>query len=169
MKYLTLLMLLFVLLGNHFNVNGQDAKFQALIIYNFTKLLDWPDKSGNFVINVIGNAELTKELKEFTANRKAGGVQEIIVEKVLISELANCQMVYVGSSESNNLDKIIEKIGSNNTLLITEKYGLTDKGAGISFVKKSGAWKFQFSASNIKNQGLKVSSDFKELGIEIRN
>ena len=165
MKYLTILMLLFVLLGNRFNANGQDAKFQALIMYNFTKLLDWPDKSGNFVINVIGNVELAKELKEYTASRKAGGVQEIIVKKVLISELGNCQMIYVGSSESVNLDKIIEIIGSNNTLLVTEKNGLTDKGASISFVKINGTWKFQFNESNIKTQGLKVSSDFKELGI----
>ena len=167
MKYLTLLMVLFVLYGNYFNAKGQDAKFQALIMYNFTKLLDWPDKSDNFVINVIGNAELAKELKEFTVNRRAGGVQEIVVNKVPLSELDKCQMVYVGLSESNNLGKVIEKIGSNNTLLITEKNGLTGKGAGISFIKKNGAWKFQFSESNIKTQGLKVSSDFKELGISM--
>ncbi|MEN8119363.1 MAG: YfiR family protein [Bacteroidota bacterium] len=165
MKYLTILMLLFILFGNRFNANGQDEKFQALIMYNFTKLLDWPDKSGDFVISVIGNVELVKELKEYTADRKAGGVQDIIVKKVLISELGNCQMIYVGSSESSNLNKIIEIMGSNNTLLITEKNGLTDEGASISFVKINGAWKFQFNELNIKTQGLKVSSDFKELGI----
>ena len=165
MKYLTILVLLFVLIGNRFNATAQDAKFQALIMYNFTKLLDWPDKSGDFVINVIGNVDLAKELKEFTANKKAGGVQEIIVKKVLVNELLDCQMIYVGSSESGNLDKIIEIIGGNNTLLVTEKNGLTDKGASISFVKINGNWKYQFSESNIKTQGLKVSSDFKELGI----
>ncbi len=165
MKYLTILVLLFVLLGNSISATGQDAKFQALIMYNFTKLLDWPDKSGDFVINVIGNVDLAKELKEFTANKKAGGVQEIIVKKVMVSELLDCQMIYVGSSESGNLDKIIEIIGGNNTLLVTEKNGLTDKGASISFVKINGNWKYQFSESNIKTQGLKVSSDFKELGI----
>lgn len=167
MKYLALFMLVFILLGNQFNTIGQDAKFQALIMYNFTKLIDWPDKSGNFVITIIGNAELAKELKEFTTNRKVSGIQEITIEKLLVSEITKSQILYVGLAESNNLEKIIEKIGTNNTLLITEKSGLTDKGAGISFVKKSGTWKFQFKESNIKNQGLKVSSDFKGLGISM--
>ena len=89
-------MLLFVLFGNPFRANGQDAKFQALIMYNFTKLLDWPDKSGDFVINIIANENLTKELKDFTTERKVGGLQKIIVNNVLISEIINCQILYVG-------------------------------------------------------------------------
>ncbi len=165
MKSVAFIMLMFILIGNQLNTNGQDAKFQALIIYNFTKLIDWPDKSGSFVITIVGNTELAKELKDFTANRKVGGIQEIAVEKLLVNEINNAQILYVGLTESANLTTIIEKMGSNNTLLITEKSGLTDKGAGISFIKKSGAWKFQFKESNIKNQGLKVSSDFKGLGI----
>ena len=165
MKYLTILVLLFVLTGNRYNASAQDTKFQALIMYNFTKLLDWPDKSGDFVINVIGNVDLAKELKEFTTNKKAGGVQNIIVKKVLINELLDCQILYIGSSESSNLDKIIEITGDNNTLLVTEKNGLTVKGACISFVKINGNWKYQYSELNIKSKGLKVSSDFKELGI----
>jgi len=165
MRKIALLMLLFVLLGNHISISGQNAKFQSLIIYNFTKLLDWPDKSGDFVISVIGNAELAKELKEFTQNRKAGGVQQIVVKKELIDELTDCQIIFVGLQESNNLEKIIERVGNKNILLVTEKNGLTDKGAGVSFVKKNNTWEFQYNETNIKKYGLKVSSDFKVLGI----
>ncbi|RLD76376.1 MAG: hypothetical protein DRJ10_13685 [Bacteroidetes bacterium] len=165
MRKIALVMLLFVVLTSHFNAIGQDAKFQALIMYNFTKLLDWPDKSGDFVINVIDNVELAKELADFTATRKAGGIQNIVVNEILTNELTKCQMVFVGASESDKLDEIIKKTEGNNTLLITEKNGLTEEGAGISFVKKNGAWKFEFNELNIKKQDLKVSSDFKELGI----
>ena len=42
---------------------------------------------------------------------------------------------------------------------------LTPKGAGISFVKIDGTWKFLYKEENIKKKGLKVSLDFKELGI----
>ena len=165
MKKISILTLLLVFLTGYSNVIGQDSKFQALIMYNFTKLLDWPDKSGDFIISVVSNDELAKELTDFTANRKVGGIQNIVVNKVMVNDLTKCQIIFVGVSESSSLNEIIQKASGKNTLLITEKNGLTDQGAGISFVKKNGAWKFQFNEVNIKKQGLKVSSDFKGLGI----
>jgi hypothetical protein len=161
---LTLMTLIIVFLGNQFKTHAQDAKFQALIIYNFTKLLDWPDKSGNFVINVITDNELAKELSSFTSGRKAGGVQDFEIRQADEND-TNCQIIVVSIAESDKLDKIIENINGKNILLITEKNGLTDDGAGISLVKKSGTWKFEYNESNIKAQGIKVSADFKELGI----
>jgi hypothetical protein len=146
-------------------VIGQDAKFQSLIIYNLTKLLDWPDKSGNFTIKIIGNSELVKELKEFTVERKAGGKQDFDIQKVDIGDIGKCQMLFIGASECGNLDQIIKTVGINPILVITEKPDLTLKGAGISFIKLDGAWKFQYKEEIIKKSGIKVSLDFKELGI----
>ena len=158
-------LLVLLLIANLAKVQAQDAKFQALIIYNFTKLIDWPNKSGNFTVKVLGNSELVKELKDFTVDRKAGGKQTFDISKVELNNIDNCQVLFVGTSESENLDQIIEKVGNSPTLVITEKSDLTSKGAGISFIKMEGTWKFQFKEENIKKNGLKVSLDFKELGI----
>jgi hypothetical protein len=149
-----------------YEVRAQDAKFQSLIIYNFTKLLDWPDKSGDFVIEVVGNAELAKELTDFTQSRKVAGVQNIVVKKVLPADVSNAQIVIVGLTESDKLGDIISKVGSRNVLIVTEKKGLTKKGAGISLMKESGTWQFQFNENNIKKYGLKISADFRELGVQ---
>ena len=156
--------LIIFLFANSSKTFAQDTKFQALIIYNFTKLLDWPDKSGNFVINVIANEELVKELSNFTTGRKAGGIQDFEIKKADENN-TDCQMLIVGNTESSKLDEIVASTAGKHILLITEKNGLTDNGAGISFVKKSGTWKFEYNESNIKAQGIKVSADFKELGI----
>jgi len=158
-------LLVLILIANMAKVQAQDAKFQALIIYNFTKLLDWPNKSGNFTVKVLGNPELVKELKDFTVDRKAGGKQPFDISKVELGNIDNCQVLFVGTSECENLAQIIEKVGNSPTLIITEKSDLTSKGAGISFVKMDGTWKFQYKEENIKKNGLKVSLDFKELGI----
>jgi hypothetical protein len=113
----------------------------------------------------LGNSDLAKELKDFTADRKAGGKQVFDIQKVETSNIENCHILFIGTSECGNLDQIISKIGNAPTLIITEKPDLTPKGAGISFVKMEGTWKFQFKEENIKKNGLKVSMDFKELGI----
>jgi hypothetical protein len=149
-----------------YKVQAQDAKFKALIVYNFTKLLDWPDKSGDFVIEVVGNAELAKELADFTQTRKVAGVQNIVVNKVLPENVSNAQIIIVGLTESDKLSDIIAKAGSRNVLIVTEKKGLIKKGAGISLMKENGAWQFQFDENNIKKYGLKISADFRELGVQ---
>lgn len=165
MKRIVLVLGLTFLISNVVKIHAQDAKFQALIIYNFTKLIDWPNKSGNFIVKVLGNSDLTKELKDFTADRKAGGKQPFDIQKVETGNIDDCHILFVGISDCANIEQIIEKIGNNPCLIITEKSDLTPKGAGISFVKIDGTWKFQYKEENIKKKGLKVSLDFKELGI----
>lgn len=164
MSKLTFFAIIIVFFGNQFKIHAQDAKFKALIIYNFTKLLDWPDKTGNFVINVVADEELAKELSIFTSGRKAGGIQDFEVKQAGEND-TDCQILVVGMPESGKLDEIVKSTTGKHILLITEKSGLTDKGAGISFVKKNGTWKFEYNEQNIKHQGIKVSVDFKELGI----
>lgn len=166
MKKLSLIVLLLVFIFGKFNANAQDAKFQALIIYNFTKLLDWPDKTGDFIIEVVGNPELAKELKEFTKSRKVAGMQNIVVNKVLPGAVSNAQIIVVGFNDSDKLENIIARAGNKNTLIVTEKSGLTKKGAGISLKKEKGVWQFQYNEENIKKYGLKISADFRELGVD---
>jgi hypothetical protein len=151
------------------NVNyisfGQDAKFQSLIVYNLTKLLDWPNKNGNFTIRVIGNSELVKELKDFTVERKAGGKQDFDIQKIEKEEINQCNILFVGASECSSFDQIIKTVGAKPILVITEKPDFTSKGAAVCLVKEDGVWKFQYKEDNIKKLGVKVSMDFKELGI----
>ncbi len=118
------------------------------------------------MIEVVGNAELAKELADFTQTRKVAGVQNIVVNKVLPSDVSNAQIVIVGLTESDKLENIIAKAGSRNVLIVTEKKGLTKKGAGISLMKEKGTWQFQFDENNIKKYGLKISADFRELGVQ---
>ena len=152
-------------LSFHNQIFCQDSKFQSLIVYNLTKLLDWPDKSGNFTIRIIGNSDLVKDLKEFTNGRKAGGKQDFDIQKIEVNEINQCNILFVGASECANLDQILKIAGMKPILIITEKPDFVQKGAGISLLKDEDGWKFQFKEENIKRLGIKVSLDFKELGI----
>jgi len=164
MKKISLLLLFIaVLVFKNTHIYAQEAKFKALIIYNFTKLLEWPDKTGDFVIEVVGNPELAKELSDYTKTRKVNGEQNIVVKKVLPADVSNAQIIVVGLANSDKLNDIIEKAGERNTLIVTEKNGLTKKGAGVSLVKNKDVWHFQYNEENIKKYGLKISADFREL------
>ncbi len=161
-KITTIILISFLLLAS--NVFSQDSKFHALMVYNFTKLIDWPDKNGNFSIHILGNSGITKELKDFTEGRKAGGLQNIVVEKVTEESIRKCHILIISSSDNNRLASVLSKIKGQNVLIVTEKAGMTGKGAGIAFFSKGGAWKYQYNEGNITAMGLKMSSDFKQLG-----
>lgn len=165
MKIVSVFFIVFLFLNQSIVIKAQDAKFQALIVYNMTKLIDWPNKTGNFTVKILGNSELVKELKDFTVDRKAGGKQPFEIMKIEAGNYSNCHILFVGSSECGNIDQIASAIGNSPILLITEKPDLTSKGAGVSLIKSEGNWKFQYNEANIKKNGLKVSLDFKELGI----
>jgi hypothetical protein len=50
----------------------QDERLKAIFIYNFTKHISWPSKSGNFVISVPGNNKIITEIEVIAANKTAG-------------------------------------------------------------------------------------------------
>lgn len=48
------------------------ARAQAMFMYNFTKFFDWPqtEKTGDFVMGVLGDRDLASELERATSGKK---------------------------------------------------------------------------------------------------
>jgi len=77
-----------------------------MFIYNFTKYINWPVNSGDFVINVLGNDGITKEI-EYIAAKKMVGNSKISIKKILSpSEIKNCQILFIASSKMDFLSEI---------------------------------------------------------------
>jgi hypothetical protein len=51
-------------------LNAQDEKLKAVFVYNFTRYLDWPQKSGNFVILVLGRSPIYAELADIALKKR---------------------------------------------------------------------------------------------------
>ena len=148
-------------------VKSQDAKFQAMIIYNFTRTLQWPAESqkGDFVINVLGESEIFKEMKSFSSDQTVRGEQKIVVQKVTLETVGKCQILIVTKSKSAELVSAIGKLQGKGTLIISEQNDKMSEGAGISFTKdENGIVKYQYSEKNIKSQAIDISTSFREVG-----
>ena len=144
--------------------NAQDEKLKAIFVYNFTRYLDWPQKSGNFVILVLGRSPIYAELADIALKKKVG-TQTIEVKTIMTAEeITDCQIIYVTSSKSDLLPVIIPKATGKNKLVITEKDGACKNGAGINFINKDGKLSFEISKTNLANFGLVVSSSLFGLG-----
>lgn len=136
-------------------------------MYHFTKYVDWPEakKSGDFVIGVVGNSDIYKELETIAATKKAG-TQTIVIKKISSpSEAASCHIAFISASQSGSLDQYLQSTASKPVLIVTEKNGLAKKGAGINFIIADEKLKFEINKSSVESNSLKVSGDLLKLGI----
>lgn len=147
---------------------GQNEKFKALFMYNFTKYLEWPEayRQGDFIIAVLGESALIEELK-IIAERKKVGFQSIVVQKITsLDQLNKCHIIYIPESKSNQIKDIKSKLSSSSTVIIADNPGAIAKGAGINYVVNGGKQVFEISKTNLEQHNIKVGSDLLSLGIQ---
>jgi hypothetical protein len=158
----TSLLLLFIAKVNYAQVAMDKA--QANFIYNFTKFFDWPqaEKTGDFIIGVVGSKAVAGELEKVTAGKK-NVTQNIVIKHFKSSdEITKCHVIYVGSFKSTALIDIHKKTGLH-CLIISNSLSAIEKGAIIQFITEDDRLKYAFSKQNALNHGLKFHSKISEM------
>jgi hypothetical protein len=162
--------LLFLLTAMTLTLRAQsDLKLQSIYLYNFTRLMAWPDgyQSGDFIITVVGNSDIIKELENIATTRKAGN-QRIIVKQVrTVESIGQSHIVYLPSDESRKISDIVSYLKSNqfNTLLITDSRNATKNGAMVKFTSIENSQKYELNIKNAREAGLVPGHDIVRLAI----
>lgn len=168
MQKLTLLA--FFTMLSSFIVSGQTGQFKALFLYNFAQNISYPEQSINnrFIITVIGDAEVAKELMELSKSRKVGSYPLLIKESKSADNIEDSQIIYLAATRSSQMP-ILESYQRNKpVLLVGNQQGLHAQGAGISFIMVDGKLRFEVCSRNIENHGIKCSSKLSSLGIDVK-
>lgn len=142
---------------------------QAMFIYNFSRLIEWPAnyKSGPFIIGVVGSAQTLSELQSYTTN-KTVGPQKIVVKKFgSPAEIGNCHILFVPFNKTKQLPEITQVIGNKSTLIISEKNGAIDDGSAINFVIIGDKLKFELKPSAAASKSIKMSSKLNEMAYKV--
>jgi hypothetical protein len=161
-------LLLLFSLGAVSATHGQEFNYKvnAMYVYYFTKYVNWPQHTADEIITVgvIGESDVFGELQAIVAKKKTGPL--ILIRKIEPHEAAKYKMVVVSKSSSHLL-KHVEQVTRNlPVLIVSEKQGLTTKGAAIAIYvddEDSFKTKFEISKQNIHSRGLKVSHELMAL------
>jgi YfiR/HmsC-like len=140
-------------------------KAQAMFIYNFSRLVEWPMnyKSGPFVIGVFGGSSVADELETYAQGKKVG-TQDIQIKRFkTVQEITVCHILFIPFARTKQLAEIQTALQGKNTLLITEKNGALNEGSAINFVILADKIKFELQPENITKYGLKYSSKLQEM------
>jgi len=161
----SLLIIVIALIGiGSLKAQDQVDAAKAKFIYNFTKFFDWPqsDRSGDFLIGVLGSNNIYHELSGFTRGKKVI-LQDIKVQKFRKSEeVTDCHLIYISRARTDVIPALKQKFGKN-TLFISDSSEGIDKGAALNFLLIGNKLKFEFAASNARSQGLQFSSRIRDM------
>lgn len=141
----------------------------SMMVYNFIKYVQWPDhaESGEFVIGVVGNADLFTTLNTWYGGKPRGGKTYVIKKFNSAAEVANCHVVFIDKSKSGEFDAVNNKVKGKGTLVITDKAGLGEKGSGINFKNVDNKLKFELNQRALEASNLKVSGALSSMAILI--
>jgi hypothetical protein len=112
------------------------ATLQVVFLYSSIKYLEWPtDELSSFEIQVVGDGEIFDELVKISKSRKVGN-RGIIVRKLnSISEITRYHIVFIISTTTAQLEKLVSAANNFSTLIVTSKDGLIDSGSDLLIVQ----------------------------------
>jgi hypothetical protein len=141
----------------------------SMMVYNFTKYVQWPDHSenGDFVIGVIGNAAVYNTLQSWYGGKPRGNKTYLIKRFNSVKEVTDCHVIFIDNVKSNEFDAVNDKVKGKGTLVITDKNGLGEKGSGINFKKVDNKLKFELNQRVMEVSNLKVSGALSSMAILI--
>ena len=156
-----------LLLSNLASAQEFNYKVNAMYVYYFTKYIDWPSHSDsdNITIGVLGDSPVSDQLRIIIANKKSD-TRTIIIKRIDISEINKCQIIVVSKSKSSSMRQVQEAAKDLSILIVTEKPGLINKGAGICIYiddEDNFKTKFEISKKNLQNHELKVATELLEM------
>lgn len=141
----------------------------SMMVFNFTKYVQWPEtgQAGDFTIGVIGNENVFKTLTTWYAGKPKGAKKYVIKKLSKAEDAAGCHVVFLDRSKSGEFDTVIENIKGKDTLLITDRNGLGEKGSAINFKTVENKLKFELNQKAIEASNLKVSGSLTSMAILI--
>ena len=162
-----LILICFFSINNKINAQSSVSQAQAVFIYNFTRLIEWPSdyKSGDFIIGIYSSGDMFSELKSFTNGKTVGSQNISVVKFVSAQTISKCHILFVPFSKTKELSTILGTLAGSKTLIITEKKGGLEEGAAINFVIVEDKLKFELKAGNATKLGLKINSNLENMAI----
>ncbi len=150
-------------------ISAQEAQLKSVYIFNFTKLVEWPDDSSqeNFVIGIIGKTPVSIMLNTIARKRKVGN-RKIIVKEFDIHSIEYTHILFVPKEYSSFLPSILESRKNSKTLIVTEAEGPSGRGGMINFVIRSNHLRFELNKTKAIQAQLKISKELENLAILVR-
>lgn len=149
-----------------------EYQVKAAFIDNFIKFVDWPDAAfpdshSPVTISVLGGTFLTAALKAIEDVPVKGRHLSIHAIKGL-ADLRPSHILFVSSSEKDQLNEILQSVKDTSVLTVGEVEGFCDKGGIINFILVDNKVRFEINPDAAHKASLVISSKLLRLATIVR-
>jgi hypothetical protein len=166
---------------------SQDLEFKvkAAFLYNFIKFVNWPDSTDSdsnkiMTFGIIGKNTFGNAFEP--VNDKKTKEQEVVVKyfnsfselqknndnlSKATEELSKCQLLFICSSETNNLANIINIVKNKNILTVGETKDFLKAGGIINFILEDNKVRFEINLLAAKEAKLTIRSQLLRLAQKV--
>ena len=159
---------------------SREYQIKAAFLFNFFKFVDWPeektvDSNEPFTIGVIGTDPFGKSLEPIKEKEVKG--RKVVIKQIknlkkkessknnkdVIEALRKCHLLFICSSEKENLLTIIEALKDASVLTVGETAGFLESGGIINFLMEDKKVCFEINNFAAKQASLKIRSKLLRL------
>jgi len=145
---------------------AQTTNYQvySVFVMSIARYSSWPTSAGDFKITVIGKSKVYDELLRVSQTKDVNGKKIVVTQAEDLSQIGDCNIVYVSDNKSSTLDEIAKKFEGKPVMIITEREGLYKKGASFSFVIiEESKLRFDINKSDLEKKQIKISQSLTAL------
>ena len=155
------------------NSKPTDFQVKAAYLYNFGRFIEWPAnvtpaKTGYFNICVVGEDPFGAAL-DATLSGELIGNQKVVARRITSPhEASECRILFISSSETKRLNKIIESLDKTPVLTVSDAPQFSQRGGMIQFVLEGSRIRFEVNLAATQRAGLTPSSELLKVATAIR-
>lgn len=147
------------------SADGDNSEYliKAGFTYNFAKLMDWP--AGAFaapnspiVIGVLGTDPFEGTLDQVLKGKQANGRDFVVKHLKWGMDYRDCEILFIGGSESAHVEEILRTVRSLPILTIGELPGFAERGGIINFILEDNRVRFEVNVDAAKQANINISS-----------
>src|SRR6187551_669496 len=145
---------------------AQTTNYQvySVFVMSIARYSSWPASNGDFKITVIGKSKVYDELLRVSQTKDVNGKKIVVTLAEDISQIGDCNIVYISDNKSSTLDEIAKKFEGKPVMIITEREGLYKKGASFSFVViDESKLRFDINKTDLEKKQIKISQSLTGL------
>ncbi len=145
------------------SILAREYFLKAAFLYNFARLVDWPDNSLQttdepFTLCLIGKDPFAQALRPIR-NKKVRGHPLNIKRNISLDQIQQCHMLFISRSEQDRLQEILQAAAAYPILTVSELADFAEHNGHIRlFLNNDEKLSLEVNLNAIRAQDLTISS-----------
>jgi len=143
---------------------------KAAFLYRFAAYVQWPAESmaqPQFTIATLCGDQIADQLDQVVSGHSIAGLPVQVHRLQRLSDVDGAQMLFVGSSCSEELSVSLSALAARPILIVTDAEGGLHEGATINFISVNQHIRFEVSLLSAQRSGLKISSELLSVAARV--